>query len=59
MFSLILETAFGEFKKLVWILILDWFLGAVKALRDPITGEMLCSLIDTHLKQNIQRELTN
>jgi hypothetical protein len=32
------------------------FLGAIKALRDPITKEILCSLIDQHMRHNMANQ---
>ena len=51
-FSSFLETAFGKyFSSSYFILISIQFLGAVDAIQQPITKEMLCSLIDHHLSQ--------
>jgi len=33
--------------------------GAIEALQHPITKELLCSLIDAHMKNNMHRESMN
>ncbi len=48
-----LETAFGKFKNSLKFLFRDSFLGAVYALENPITAEILCSLIDKYMKHNM------
>lgn len=51
-FSLFLETAFGKsLSSSHFVFISIEFLGAVDAIQQPITKEMLCSLIDHHLSQ--------
>ena len=62
-FSLDLETAIGKCTKLNFIVVsISWsllFLGAITAIRDPITKEILCALVDDHLRQNHHHEWPN